>query len=277
MTSVGLPDFAKPPVREVVLSVQFPSLERVTNAHIGCLWCEVFRKDFPHIEEMPPLAPVIERFEAPAPGGVRMQMNVGPPVVRYWFKNEEETELIQVQHDRFVRNWRQRPGKSEYPRYEPLRDRLCDDFGKFLTFVEEQELGQVEPNQCEVTYINDIPHGQGWERFGDVGKVVSAWSGSFTGDFLPAPEEVRFATSFAMPPGSGEPTGRLHVSVEPRYRLPEMAPLLRLSLTARGSPRGGGMDGVRGFMDLGREWVVKGFAAITTAEVHKVWERQSDR
>ena len=44
-----LPDFAKPPVAEVVLSLQFSSLSSLTTAHVGLLWRR-FRDRLPLIE-----------------------------------------------------------------------------------------------------------------------------------------------------------------------------------------------------------------------------------
>ena len=120
------------------------------------------------------------------------------------------------------------------------------DFGSFAEFVEKEGLGKVVPDQCEVTYVNDLDSGEGWNDFGDVAAVVTVWQSRFNDDFLPSPEETRFKTSFVIQGEREEPAGRLHVAVEPRYRLPRLDRLLRLSLTARGAPLGAGLDGVRG-------------------------------
>jgi hypothetical protein len=119
--------------------------------------------------------------------------------------------------------------------------------------------------------------GEGWSDFGDVGEVVTVWRSSFSDDFLTKPEEARFATSFLIPGEDQRPTGRLHVSIEPKYRLPDMSKILRLGLTARGAPMGDGLDGVTAFLDVGHAWIVKGFASITTARMHEMWRRTRDR
>jgi len=274
---MGLPDFKKSPVVEVALSIQFPPLKGVKNAHFMRLWTDVFRKDFPETEEQPPLNHVLERFGTPTPGNVRIQLEAGLPVPRYWFKNTDGTELVQVQRDRFIRNWRQLQTGKPYPRYEPLRKKFIKQFSKFTNFVEKEGMGKIEPDQCEVTYVNDLPDGEGWNSFGELGKVVTVWQSDFSDDFLPTPENIQFTTSFIIPGEGEKPVGRLHVAIEPRYQLPDITPLLRLSLTARGAPIGKGLDGVQKFMDLGREWVVKGFTSITTDPMHKIWERTSDR
>ena len=71
----NLPDFAKPPLAEVALSVQFEPLEKMRTPQIGLLWND-FRQRFPDTEEHPPLDSVIERFGIPRASApeVRMQM-----------------------------------------------------------------------------------------------------------------------------------------------------------------------------------------------------------
>src|ERR1700751_683997 len=60
-----LVDFASPPVTEVVLGVQFNSLERFLSPYLGIVWSE-FKHEFPIIEEYPSLPPTFETFGAPA-------------------------------------------------------------------------------------------------------------------------------------------------------------------------------------------------------------------
>ena len=73
-----------------------------------------------------------------------------------------------------------------------------------------------------------------------------------------------------------KPIGRLHVALESGYRNSDEEPIFILNLTARGAPRGDGIDGVLGFLDVGREWVVRGFASVTTPTMHKEWGRKDD-
>jgi hypothetical protein len=61
--------------------------------------------------------------------------------------------------------------------------------------------------------------------------------------------------------------GRLHVVAEGG---PGRA---TITLTARGEPCGAGIEGVRRFFDIGREWIVKGFTALTSSQMHTEWRR----
>ncbi len=107
--SEQLPSFDRPPVVEVVLSVQFEPLVSLHTPQLGLLWKE-FEARFPKTEDQPPLPPSIEQFgrRSMPPVSFSIQEIDGATPPRVWFLNREETELIQVQQDRFIVNWRQR-------------------------------------------------------------------------------------------------------------------------------------------------------------------------
>jgi hypothetical protein len=41
-----------------------------------------------------------------------------PPIPRLSFANEQGNEMIQVQNDRFIKNWRKEGDGEQYPHYE---------------------------------------------------------------------------------------------------------------------------------------------------------------
>ncbi len=268
-----LPDFAAPPVTEVALSVQFDPLASLRTPQLGLLWQD-FRNRFPKTEEHPPLPSVIEKFGVLGlpKVGVRFEMTL--PVPRCWFLNEAGTELIQVQQDRFVHNWRKVGQGDEYPRYECIRETFKAELDTFCQFLAREQLGELVPNQCEVTYINHIVSGQGWEKHGQIGEVVRVWTSCYDDTFLSEPEDVRLAVRYVIPDSAGNPLGRLLVSVEPAYRAVDDTPILVLQLTARGRPDGEGLEGALRFLDTGREWVVRGFASMTAPRMHEIWGRR---
>ena len=273
----SLPDFTDPPVVEVALSVQYEPLTALCTPAMGLLWSE-FRDRFPNVEEHAPLEAVIERFgvKGPKKVGVRVEMMPKPPVPRCWFLNEAGTELIQVQQDRFVHNWRKVGEGEDYPRFEHVRDRFKRELRVFESFVRREKLGELVPTQCEVTYVNHIVAGRGWERHGQLGEVLTLFVPKYSEAFLPEPEDARMAVRYVIPGADGEPLGRLHIVMEPGYRRDDNRPMFLLDLTARGRPERDGVDGVLRFLEIGREWVVRGFAAVTTAQMHKIWGRRDD-
>jgi hypothetical protein len=68
--------------------------------------------------------------------------------------------------------------------------------------------------------------------------------------------------------------GRLNVRVSPAVCGSDKKPMLRLDLTARGPVKGRELSEVANWIDLGHEWVVRGFASLTRSEMHRVWERK---
>jgi len=174
-----------------------------------------------------------------------------------------------------VRNWRKVGDASTYPRYEKhLRPGFESELKRFQAFLQREQLGELKPNQCEVTYVNPIVAGRGWQAHGDLGEVITVFQRLFSDDFLDTLEDAGLRLRFLIPDEAGKPVGRLHVAIDPGYRSTDNQPLFIMNLTARGAPRGEGIDGVLGFLDLGREWVVRGFASITTQTMHKLWGRK---
>ena len=265
-----LPDFANPPVVEVALAVQFESLPKLRTPQLGLLW-QQFCGHFPVTEEHSPLDAVVERFgvQRDRQGAARIEMLESPPIPRYWFLNEAGTELIQVQHDRLIHNWRKAETDAKYQLYEHLRVAFKSEIERFSEFVASKILGDFTPNQCEVTYVNHIVSGKSWQAHGDLDKVLTAFQGVFSDEFLDVPEDTRLRLRFLIPDEAGQPIGRLHAVLNSGYRNSDDHPIFVLTLTARRAPCGDGIDGVLEFLDLGREWVVRGFASLTTPMMHK--------
>jgi len=263
------PDFEEPPVVETVLSVQFGPLTEMRTAHLGLLW-EKYRPTFSKTEERPTLGQVFEQFpETPRTRlGLELQSYENPPVPRLWFITTKGNEMIQVQPDRFIKNWRKEGEGETYPRYERIRASFERDFKVFQEFVTKNQLGTPRINQCEVTYVNHILSGQGWDSFADVDKVFNVWKSPV--DPIPGnAEDLRAHARFVIPADDGTPVGRLHAEIQPAFRASDNKAMYVFQLTARGQA-GESFE----FLDLGRKWIVKSFAALTTPQMHRVWKRK---
>jgi len=274
----ALPDFQRPPVIEVSLSVQYEPLSQLRTPHLGLFW-ESIRDHFPVIQEQPPLAPVIEVMGLPPDqeGGMRVELLKVPPVPRCWFMSKDGSELLQVQQDRFISNWRKTAREMDYPRYEHVRDMFFENFRLYEEFVNKEKLGDIIPNQCEVTYVNHIPAGETWTNPGQLGKVFTVWTPTYSDEFLSDPEDVKFAIRYAIPgEAQGSVIGRLHISLEPKYSA-DGSLMFVMILTARGLPGAPNAEGVQQFFDLGRKWIVRGFTSITTQQLHEFWGRNDCR
>lgn len=270
-----LPDFDKPPLDEVALSVQFNPIANLQAPQQGLLWSE-FREAFPRTEQHPPVDPIIETFELPQKRTVSIELVSGLPSPRCWFLNEGGTELIQIQQDRFTHNWRKVGEGDTYPRYEHVRDKFISELEIFHSFLDREKLGPFSPVQCAVTYINHIDTNNVWSTHGELGKVFTNWGNRYSDDFLGEPEQVRFASQYVFSDDDGQPLGRLHVSTQSAFRTDGNLPILVMDMTARGRPDGDGIDGILRFLNKGREMIVRSFASLTTPEMHKVWGKKND-
>ena len=266
----ALADFENPPVVETVLSSQFEKLTAMQLVHFGLFWRKVQNR-FPKTEERPALAPMIESFPEPVARGGRIQFETvempAPP--RIWMLNDAGTEMIQLQNDRFIKNWRKAGEVAKYPHYEPaIKPAFERDFDAFQSFLAEENLGEIRVNQCEVTYVNHIVSGQGWEHLSEAHRIFTFWNrpaAPFPGDA----EDLGVHVRFRIADNQERPIGRLHVDIRPALRATDDRPMYVMSLTARGQ-YGTGFD----FFDIGRQWIVKSFEELTTGDMHRIWGKK---
>jgi uncharacterized protein (TIGR04255 family) len=268
-----LPEYDSPPVSEVLLSVEFLPLNNWHAPHAGRYWA-LIGKDYPTAAEAPVLPSQIEKFGEELrrlqTAGSHIQF-IDTNATRSWFISPSGTRLIQIQRDRFIINWRKAGTDEIYPRYEnEMRPRLQREWGEFQEFARMSDLGAIEVQQCEVTYVNIIPRGEGWQEFSEALTLLSCWKNQGSEGFLPAPEATMISGSFLMP----RDAGRLHFSVQRVLLPPAQQDGVQIQLSARGRPASGAMSDILAWMDMGREWVVRGFTDLTTPEAHKLWKRR---
>jgi len=264
-----LPDFLEPPVVETVLGVQFMSPKHFSIPHFGLYW-NTIRKEFPGFEVKSPLGQAIEQFEGKPFNRLTIGVElVSSPDIRCWFINSSKTQLIQVQPDRFLHNWRKVKEDDVYPHYDSIKPNFMEEWQKFCQFLDNVGLGSPEVNQCEITYVNHIELGKGWKTYGELNKVISSWSGVYSGNFLPDPESINLNTRYVLP----NKRGRLHIAMQRVIRQQDAKEVLQLNLTARGKPSSSRPEDISEWHDLGHEWIVRGFTDFTTEEMHKNWRR----
>ena len=69
--------------------------------------------------------PVVE-VEGPA---VAFKVSEETETPRLWLMNEQGSQLLQLQQDRLVVNWRRLPSDIPYPHYESIREFLVEAGG----------------------------------------------------------------------------------------------------------------------------------------------------
>lgn len=268
-----LPSFKHPPVVETVLGVQFDPMKGFTNAHLGAFW-KALGGEWPVVADAPSLPPQYERFgDERAWDSLGLQLKLtSDPSSRLQIRNRADDRMIQVQNGRLHLNWLGQTG-SEYPRYRKVRAEFANLFERFCQFLTNAQLGEPKLNQWEITYVNHIPHGLPWGALSDLPKVLHFFGNAPSLPGTSGLEGFAGAWHFELPPKRG----RLHVEVRHgRRTVPDDQEIVVLTLTARG-PLGDGFDGYDVGLSMGREAIVRGFAAMTTEFVQRFWEPEDER
>jgi uncharacterized protein (TIGR04255 family) len=264
-SSDSLPEYKNPPVDEVVCGILFEPLKQFLVPHFGLLW-EKFKKEYPRCRHVDPLMPVVES----AMGARPIEPISEVPLPRIWFLHGDG-RIIQVQRDRFLHNWRKLKPTDEYPRYRSVFKMFQSHFSTFQEFLNEHQLGEIIPKQYEMTYVNNIPEGQGWNTIEDTKNVFPDFSWRSIKDrFLPNPATINWQTSFVLP----KEAGRLHITIQSAVRLADKRHIFRLEITARGIGNHTSLGSMQDWFELAHEWIVRGFADYTSMQIQKnVWER----
>jgi uncharacterized protein (TIGR04255 family) len=243
--------------------MRFQTPDNFRVPHLGLLWNK-FRHNYPTIQHAYPII-------SPR-GELLIDNTTGLPLPRVWFINKSDDQLIQLQFDRFYFNWRRR--ENIYPRYphviqsfESVLDTVTEFFGEF-------ELGELNPIDCELSYINHMPKGHEWNTIDELSRVFRDFCWRKKPErFLPNPINIGWNTSFLLP----EEAGRLVVSLKQATRTDDKIPLLVLELKATGIGKSTSRLAIREWFDLAREWIARGFADLTTPEVQEsIWEREDN-
>jgi len=271
MVSTGFPDYKKPPVVEVAIAVQFAPLRGFTAAHAGLYWHKI-RAEFGQAEEQAPIPPMSEPASPEEVEPASVFTFGKPPMPRLWFIDSTSTRIIQVQHDKFIHNWRKMNPGDKYPRFDEIRENFLKYWAGFIEFLEKNRLPKPDINQCELTYVNRMKKSEGWNSMPDLENMFTTFVWKTRSGFLPPPDNVQWGLHFSLP----EKWGRLHVQMVPVRLPPENEQAIHLVLTARGRPEGTiDLKAMNKWFDLGHEWIVKGFADIVDKKTDSLWEKQA--
>lgn len=266
-----LPDYGKPPVVEVIFAAAFAPLA-VPVVDLARFGLERLGEEFPIHQDQPPTRMPTESFEDAAANIMpALALLTGAPPIRLWFQSEDRTRLVQLQRDWLAYNWQGSSGDSPYPRYEQIETRFLQLWDSFSDFLRGLSGDTLTAQHCELSYINHIAPDGLWERPGQLDKVLRLVG--VAGDYLPEPEDGQIAFRYRIKQGDRN-AGRLYIQATPGQRQEDRSPVIQLTVTARGAPIGQGRQGLVGFFRLAHEWIVNGFAAVTTdAAQEGLWER----
>lgn len=270
--SNDLPRFKNPPVVETVLGVQFSPLRALTNSHMGAYWAGL-KSDWPDVKNAAPLGEQFEDFGERGPSWAlaSRQIQIAQnPTSRMVMTHRKEDRTIQVQNNRFLFNWTGGHKNQQYPEYgEFVRSAFDEAFGGFQEFVAEEELGEIVPNQWEVTYVNHIPKGSVWNEPDEWASIFSLSPALRIPSSAVRLEGLQAEWHFEIMPQRG----RLHVQmVSGRKKTDEEEEeLLVLKLTARGPIDSQSCPTLGEGLDIGHETIVCAFRDLASETALDYW------
>jgi uncharacterized protein (TIGR04255 family) len=261
------PEFERPPIVELVLGVQFAPLAQLTSAHFGWFWKQYLGEEWERPSDAPPLPDQFEFF-----GDQHRWQSIFPFLLkpgiepgRVQIGNQGMDRLIQIQPSRLHYNWKKKDGS--YPSFGKISEEFSRCFGQFQNFVAKAQLGELLPNQWEITYVDSMPQGELWN-------TVSDWYAVLPGLFPKTPavdglkaESFVGKCSYEIVPSRG----RVHVEAN-LARLGENGQTaLLLQTTARGPIGKDGAADLKSGLQLGHDAVVEVFLKMTSVTAQKHW------
>lgn len=251
----------------MVLGIQFSPPKGYQQIHAGGVW-ELFRNEYPEVQEQQPLPPAFETFGLPHQRSLLPQISfaTGASHDRFWFLRPGGEELIQFQQDRLLHNWRKvNDEASSYPRFESMLESFNAEAHKLQRFLATLAPQNLHVTQCEISYVNQIKvsglkdevHSD-WLRFLTFGKNK--------------PDDFSITLREVIRDESQNPHGRITCEAASAV-LPSGEEVIQLTLIVRGAPKSTDIESALDFLKMGRLLIVQRFTDLTTDMAHKRWER----
>jgi len=253
-------DLRKPPVVETSLGCFFEEIAGWNILHFGALWAR-FREKYPHAEFPPP---IIQLPESAAP--IRLQPGNTFLPIRALFTDERKTQLVQLQTNLFLHNWRKRDESPTYEHYDHILPLFKADWADFTSFLNDQKLERPRFARCEMTYFNHVVRGEHWNVYADLPKLFRVWRGFDGNSIFRSIEQAAF--NVVQPIGKG----KVNIVVSPGVRLSDGKEILQMNVTAtritEGSEDKDLFDGLNECHDIS----LQAFREFVTDDALKVWE-----
>lgn len=261
------PHFENPPINEVAVCVVFKKIDGFQAVHFGEFWTKI-RRHFPKTQDVAPL----DHVSTAGGNGVEIQISAKPPLPRVWFEGISRHELIQLQDDRFIFNWRKLED-GLYPRFEEVFNNFKKYWDLFVQYISESGLGNISITQYELTYINIINLKKTPLTVIDLANVFNGNALIGHKDcFLPSPSGFNWQTFYPFPDNQGS----LNINAISGLSQENKSIVARLDMVARGTPqeKENIEAGLEEWFNMAHLWIVNGFVAITTENAQReLWGR----
>jgi uncharacterized protein (TIGR04255 family) len=268
LKKLNKPSFKKPPVVEVVASIQFNEPNIFEMRQFKDIWDRLDHKKYSKYAEMPPLERITDGKSQV------IKFSNFPGLRRVWLEDENNNKLIQLQEDRLILNWRH-PNvniKTDciYPRYENIIEEFFSIFDVFQKYLSEKQNRLSNPDLLELTYVNFIE--VDGNEIENVNSIFKDFNWVIQDRILNTPT---------------------FIDQKLIYDIPDMASQLKCTIRSHQSPENG-CDGIlyelsvrggineietsvmRTWYDNARLWIVNSFKDSTHEDMHKVWGLENE-
>lgn len=256
--------FDNPPVNEVVVATFFDSpVANLRSEHIGLFWQEI-RDGFPVVRQRPPTT-IADSLAGDA-GTDDPEIF---PMPRYWFVAGDGINLLQVQKDAFMLNWRR--GDADYPSFTRIKPTFDRYYTVYSDFVRSELDVDLRIATCELTYVNAVEQSEFWSGPSETPRVIKSFSVPDAG--LHSPEYPDFNCSFGYQIADDL---RIDIAIRNGFvtRQPDM-PVLIFEIKAAGRPERQTKSQADTWFDRAHDTLNETFLRLTDSEIQRLhWGRK---
>ncbi len=251
-------DYEKPPVVETAFRFTFPPIKGWNMFHLGLLWARL-RGRYPFAEARLPMGSVeIDELD----------FRIGPEIhleglpLRSFLLDSAKNQLLQVQKNTFVRNWRAIEAEHKYCHYSDLKPMFQEDWAAYRQFLKDESLPEPNVFQCDVTYINHFVKGREWETLEEIGALFPGMKFELKGALV---------TSFSL--AATVKDNQVRIDAAPALRQ-DGTPIIQLTLNVNGKPSSTMEADIWAKLDDCHKLLVETFSEITSPTLQSnVWKR----
>jgi uncharacterized protein (TIGR04255 family) len=257
--------FENAPVVEMVQGLFFAPISGWDLLDYGLLWQKFSTRYASHEFKQP----IVDPAQIQAQQVTVQVADIGKLPVRCWFIDKSGAELLQIQDNCLIRNWRKISSGTAYPGFRMLQDNFAEDFRVFCAFLKERGLPKPDIWKCELTYVDQFVRGTEWNSFADLSKIYRLWRGMEADGPLSNLEFASFAVNYALP----DRATRLVFSSQPTVRSSDGKEVMQLTISATGKPASSSEAVVLDWLDRSHDAVIEGFFSFTTPQIQEHWRQ----